>query len=385
MPRLSNIRMSYKIAAMGAVGILGLLLVGAIYLIGSGSQSRYQRIADDASDMRSTAATIQLQLLQLRRHEKDLLLRKNDQYAKAHAETAKAAVMTFDFLTKQLADMGQNQLVSDVKALQAGYDVYAKSFLALVDLQHKLGLTADTGLEGTLRTSVHEIESSLAGFKDSSLNELMLMMRRHEKDYMLRRDLQYRDQFKKAVTTFAEALAASVIPASAKNDISKKLSAYQSDFLAYVDEMQSLVTKQTEMSAAYAKIEPSIDAIAQETTKLKVDAGAAAVTARDSTAQMFVIAALLIIVSAAIFAFFVGRGITRPIAVLVGLLEKLAGGDYGVEINGTDRKDEIGDIAKTACVFNANGLAKIRMEQEKKEAEGRAAAERDAAMQKMDD
>ena len=43
----------------------------------------------------------------------------------------------------------------------------------------------------------------------------------------------------------------------------------------------------------------------------------------------------------------------------------------------------MGDIAKTAVVFKENGLAKIRMETERKEAELRAAAEHDAAMQKM--
>jgi methyl-accepting chemotaxis protein len=365
------------------VGILGLLLVGAIYFIGSESQSRYQKLSVDASAVETTTKDLLIQLLELRRHEKDFLLRKDDQFAKSHAETAKSTVETFDLLKQRLAAIDQNQLVSDAKAIQEGFDVYAKSFSAVVDLQRKLGLTSDTGLEGTLRASVHGIEDSLAKFKDSRLNELMLMMRRHEKDFMLRRDLQYRDQFNKAVTTFADALAASAVAASEKDDIGKKLSAYQSDFLVYVDATQSLVTKQGETSAAYAKIEPNIGAIVQSIAKLESDASAAAAAARDNTARLFVIAALLILLSVAIFSFFVGRGITKPVAVLVGLLQKLAGGDYGVEIAGTDRKDEIGDIAKTACVFKENGLAKIRMEQEQKEAEIRSAAERDAALAKV--
>jgi methyl-accepting chemotaxis protein len=383
MFRLSNVRMSYKIGALGAVGILGLLLVGAIYFIGSESQSRYQKLSVDASAVETTTKDLLIQLLELRRHEKDFLLRKDDQFAKSHAETAKSAVETFDLLKQRLAAVDQNQLVSDAKAIQEGFDLYAKNFLALVDLEHKLGLTPDTGLEGTLRTAVHGIEDSLAKFKDSTLNELMLMMRRHEKDFMLRRDLQYRDQFNKAVTTFANALAASAVAASEKDDIGKKLSAYQSEFVGYVEATQSLMTKQVETSGAYAKIEPNIGAIVQSIAKLESDASAAAAAARDNTARWFVIAALLILLSVAIFCFFVGRGITKPVAVLVGLLQKLAGGDYGVEIEGTDRKDEIGDIAKTACVFKDNGLAKIRMEQEQKEAEIRTAAERDAAMARV--
>ena len=376
MFRLSNVRMSFRIGALGAVGILGLFLVGVIYFIGSESQSRYQTVSDAASAVGATTKNLLIELLELRRHEKDFLLRRDDQYANLHAEAAKAAVGTFDLLKQKLAAMEQKELVSGVETVRAGFDVYGKSFLALVDLQHKLGLTPDTGLEGVLRTSVHEIEAELAGFKDSRLNELMLMMRRHEKDYMLRSDLQYRDQFKHAVTTFAEALGASAIPASAKDEIGKKLSAYQADFLSYVEAKQSLQVEQRETSGAYAKIEPDIDAIAQTIGKLESGAAAAAATARDNTARLFGMASLLILLSVAVFAFFVGRSITKPLAILVGLLQRLAKGEE-VEITGIERRDEIGDTARAV-----NGIKTMLAEKAGREAEEKAAQDRQAAAQR---
>jgi methyl-accepting chemotaxis protein len=376
MLRLSNVRMSFKIGALGAVGILGLILVGVIYFIGSESQSRYQTVSDAASAVGVTTKNLLIQLLELRRHEKDFLLRKDDQYAKSHAETAKAAVGTFDLLKQKLAAMEQNQLVSGVETVRAGFGAYGSNFLALVDLQHKLGLTADTGLEGALRISVHEIEARLAGFKDSRLNELMLLMRRHEKDYMLRSDLQYRDQFKQAVTAFAEALGASAIPASAKDEIGIKLSAYQTGFLSYVEAKQLFQVKQIETSGAYAKIEPDIDAIAQTIAKLESEAAAAAATARDNTARLFGTASLLILLSVAVFAFFVGRSITKPLAILVGLLQRLAKGEE-VEITGIERRDEIGDTAGAV-----NGIKTMLAEKARREAEERAAQDRRAAAQR---
>jgi methyl-accepting chemotaxis protein len=385
MLRMSNIRISHKIGALGAMGILGLLIVGAIYFIGSESQSRYQKFAEDASDARSTTRSLLIDLLESRRHEKDFLLRKDDQFAKAQAESTKAAVEAIDLLNRQLAGLGQNQLVGDVKALQAGADVYSKSFLAAVDLARKLGLTPDTGLEGTLRDSVHGIEDALAPFKDSRLNELMLMMRRHEKDYMLRRDLQYRDRFKQAVTTFAQTLAASAVPPVEKDDIGKKLSAYQSEFLAYVETAQSLLAKQTETSAAYSKIEPDVTAIVQAVATLKSDGDASAVTARANTARLFEIVALSVLLGVAIFAFFIGRGITKPLAVLVGLLQRLAKGDE-VEITGTERKDEIGATARAVNGIKEMIAEKARREaEEKAEQDRQAVAQRDAAMAKMTD
>jgi methyl-accepting chemotaxis protein len=385
MFRLSNVRVSHKVGALGAAGILGLLLMGAIFLTGSASQSHFQKIANEATAVSSTSRILLIQLLQLRRNEKDFLLRKEDKYAKAHGETTAAVAGTFGLLKQQLAATDQSQLVSKIDAVQAGFGDYSKNFSAMVDLAHKLGLTPDTGLEGGLRSSVHEIEASLARFKDSKLNELMLMMRRHEKDFMLRHDLQYRDQFSKAVTTFADALTASAVAASDKNDIRKQLSTYQGDFLAYVDAAQALLAEQRETSGAYAKIEPDMDAIAQTTSNLASEANAAATTVRDDTVRLFGIAALLTLLVVVVFAFLIGRAITKPLAVLVDLLQRLAKGEE-VEITGVGRRDEIGATARAV-----NGIKEMIAEKsqreatEKAEQDRRSADERAAALTRMAD
>ena len=86
------------------------------------------------------------------------------------------------------------------------------------------------------------------------------------------------------------------------------------------------------------------------------------------------------------FGFLIGQyGVARPIRAIVELLQSLAGGNFEVDVSGTDRKDEIGDVAKTALVFKENGLAKIRMEAEQKEAEQRALIQRKQDMIKLAD
>jgi methyl-accepting chemotaxis protein len=108
-----------------------------------------------------------------------------------------------------------------------------------------------------------------------------------------------------------------------------------------------------------------------------------------ATSRWMIGAAALGILFGLGFGFLVGQfGIAKPIRELVALLQKLAGGDLAVEVTGLERRDEVGDVARTALVFKENGLAKIRLEQEQKEAEARAveekqlAAEREAAQQK---
>jgi methyl-accepting chemotaxis protein len=381
--RLSNVRLAYKVGSLGAVGVLGLLLVGAIYFAGTAWQSHYEKISSAASSLETTMKGLEIALLQSRRSEKDFLLRKDDKYVVAHDTSSKAAAATFDAMTQTLAAMGATQLLSDVNTLRGGFGVYAKNFSQMVDLQRKLGLNPDAGLEGSLRGSVHDIEHTLAPFQDSRLNELMLTMRRHEKDYMLRRDLQYRDKFKDAVRKFSDALNAAALAASDKNILAEKLAAYQSEFLAYVDAAQLLASTQNETSVAYAKIEPGIEAVAQSIARLGAESAAEADRVRQATARRFEIAAAGILLVMLLYAYWVGRSITKPLAVLVALLQKLARGDYATAIIGTGRRDEIGDVARAAEIFKENGLAKLRMEQEQAEAERRATAEREAALAKM--
>jgi methyl-accepting chemotaxis protein len=106
----------------------------------------------------------------------------------------------------------------------------------------------------------------------------------------------------------------------------------------------------------------------------------------ESTSRLLTILAALGVVIGGVVGFVIGQyGIAKPIRVIVGLLQELAAGRYQVEITGLDRKDEVGEVAKTAEVFRENGLAKIRMEAEQKEMEQRSAAQRRQDMMRLAD
>src|SRR5436189_223329 len=80
--------------------------------------------------------------------------------------------------------------------------IYLAHFNKVVETKQRLGLDENSGLEGTLRKSVHEIETKLKDFDEPKLLVTMLMMRRHEKDFMLRRSVKYGDDMKKRGTEF---------------------------------------------------------------------------------------------------------------------------------------------------------------------------------------
>ncbi|GAA0593020.1 methyl-accepting chemotaxis protein [Caenispirillum bisanense] len=78
-------------------------------------------------------------------------------------------------------------------------------------------------------------------------------------------------------------------------------------------------------------------------------------------------------------------GIVRPIDRIVEVLRELSGGNLRVTVFGTDRKDEIGDIAHATLVFQQNMLRTKEMEEEARQTELRNAEERKRAMNAMAD
>ena len=152
-------------------------------------------------------------------------------------------------------------MAQKIELVRGGYRNYASHFAAVAETRLRLGVNENSGLEGALRGSVHAIEAKLNQLKEARLLVTMLMMRRHEKDFMLRRDAKYGEEMKKRAAEFTVALDATDIPPAAKNDIKRDLAAYQRDFFAWMNAALAFANEEKATSDAYGAIEPSIDAI----------------------------------------------------------------------------------------------------------------------------
>ena len=67
-------------------------------------------------------------------------------------------------------------------------------------------------------------------------------------------------------------------------------------------------------------------------------------------------------------AWMIVRSITRSIASMISSMDALATGDTGTQVFGAERKDEIGDMAKSVEVFRRNAIERARLQEEEKEA-----------------
>jgi len=82
------------------------------------------------------------------------------------------------------------------------------------------------------------------------------------------------------------------------------------------------------------------------------------VTIGSSVVGVTLITAIVMLVSFMLFK------IVRPLSSLGGVMEELASNNNEVDVPVTDRKDEIGDMARTVQVFKENGIDRKRLEEQ---------------------
>jgi methyl-accepting chemotaxis protein len=132
----------------------------------------------------------------------------------------------------------------------------------------------------------------------------------------------------------------------------------------------------------YKGVTPAMNVAQDKARTIKESTGAASAQASAETVDRIKItvstqewvaggAALLGI----LIAFFIGRGITRPLAGLTGGMKQLAEGNFGVKLSGLGRKDEVGDMAQAVETFKVKAEEKARGEAEAKMQQDQIAAE----------
>lgn len=125
-------------------------------------------------------------------------------------------------------------------------------------------------------------------------------------------------------------------------------------------------------------VQASIGRTYQKTTADTDDRINDTITMEETVTAAVVLLGLLI-------AFMIAGGITRPLFKLTFSMTELAGGNLAAAVPGTDRHDEVGDMARTVEVFKKNGLEVERIRAEQQMTEKRNAEQRKIDMVRLAD
>jgi hypothetical protein len=298
----------------------------------SGLQGRFRdtihTIESQAQNFKTSRLT--LTLLQIRRAEKDLGLRKEADYRSQVQSLIKL------FRTQ----LGQSTLDSSIKLkLSKTLSRYQRYFETYADLA--LDNRDIHGGKGPFRTAAHQLEKQLSQQYVPDLEAEILSLRRREKDYLLRGDNSYVKSVQKIASQILTNIRTSNISEENKNLLISGINRYQSDFLTLVNHNNEIIQLTAHMREAVHKIEPLVTiGVAEAVTEMSIATEATRSQAQNSTAIALLIALFATVLGIGFAAYF-SRRITYPVNTLTQLAELFAPPEEDPAARDPGQKDEI--------------------------------------------
>ena len=364
------------------LGMAGVAVVGVIYLIGLQIEERSQRIADDFDTLASLTAKVSEGLLQGRELATEFLQKPSDKKIAEHNEIVAAAASHLPDIERLVAALPDNDPMRQANSFRTAINNYTTRFSNVSAAQKLIGLNENDGLQGKLRTAVHSVETQLKKYDQPRLAVLMLMMRRHEKDFILRGDEKYGDELQKRAQEFAGELARADFPDTTKAEIAKLIESYKSSFLAFMAGQSTLTEEAADLTQIYDRLRPTLVAVQRA-----ADQRQGQVKAELASVRWYVFWSICItILTMTVLAFLLGRWLSTPLVKMAGAMEYLAQGDLDRDIDPVNRRDEIGKISRALSVFRDKLLENRQLTADQAKARERAVVERrDAMLQVADD
>jgi methyl-accepting chemotaxis protein len=376
---LARFGITAQISVIGAIGVVGLLAIGGVYLQATATQSSYTLIRSHAVQATELVSELRIDLLQARRHEKNFQLRRTAESQSLHAATMAHVA---DRLAA-LAGMQQGATAAAlIKQVETGAGRYAAAFAELVRSAGTVGLDETQGKLGELRNAVHAIEAALDQLDQPKAAVAMLMMRRHEKDFLARLDPKYADAVKQELPGFASALDAAMLSPALHADLTQKMAVYQGAFAEMAKAKLEEGTDAKKLAAADAALGPVLAELGKTFDASFQTARADSAAADERAYQTILFGIGSVIVAVVAMAWLIGRAIAKPIVRMVGAMRALAAGDLEIAVSGLERKDEVGTLAQALQVFKDNAMAArtLEAERDRQRAEQQRVAERLTAL-----
>jgi len=241
------------------LGLIGALFIATLllqYRTLSETQAKYEKLLSSDEVMKAKAMDIESSMLQARRSEKDFLLRKDWAYVdkvKAACGRVLAQAEEWSRIERQAGHLDD---LKDAEGVIQDIKKYQDAFLAVAEAWRQKGLNQDVGLRGKFRDAAHALERQINQNADLMVDYLML--RRHEKDYIIRGDKKYVNEADETLAQLRGAITEMTGKEGEKQSLLLLLGQYAKSFHALVagdGRIEDVIGK---MRTAVHKIEPVV-------------------------------------------------------------------------------------------------------------------------------
>lgn len=334
--KINHLSIKTKLIAFAVVAIVSILAMTAIKITTDNTQSHLYQSSLLISKMNAG-------MLMLRRNEKDFLARKQLKYVEKFEHNHALLIDQASVLSESLNQVGLDRSKAD--QLKAVFAAYLGAFTEMVAIQKQQGLNEKDGLYGSLRKAVHNVESIVKELKDDTLMKDMLMLRRREKDFMLRWDMKYLAKFDKDVAVMAQNLKNSPHSDGEKSEIASLLDSYAEQFRKFVDLSQKKGLSSSQgvhgkMRKTIHESETLLDETVAEINPL-IEASIS------SSKNLYLLVSMILTLLFVALSWLIMRSIVNPIEKLVSLMTQ-AKNEQDLTLRADiEGRDEISRMAKS--------------------------------------
>ena len=375
---LSNISIGTRIALLVAASVVTLGLLGGTVTVGAQRMFEATAELDQFRDAYEHTAAVERRASRLRFQALRFVADRDETAAESFARNAEEASRLLD----NLKERGAERLPpEELDNLSQGIGTLKERFSSVVARAKELGLSDDSGLRGVLRASARAIEDELKQWPNADkLTGRMESMRKMEKDFIIYSDESLLSGHRKAFNEFTFFLADSGLDTATQTRLEKQARTYRTDLGRFVDATKAFRAEVQTFNDAFQAMVPRFEALLES-----ANAGMAGAVETQNRVRGEVIANVLqvgsvLLAGFAVISLLVARSITRPLRLIEGVMERLAGGDRTATVPETGRRDEIGAMARAVSVFKENLQRTHELEQESRRAERRAEEERENAL-----
>ena len=370
---LKNMKIGVKIS-IGFFSLIVLLVL--VSYLGFNSLGSVMKSADQTGISKDMKAL----MLEARRHEKNYMLRKDAQYIeevnsavaeirqkgeqlrgsleesadRASINELLEAVGSYERAFQEVVKLQKEQEAADEQMVAAGREVQANAVAMIEDQKAEY---ADLWKSNTADA---KLEDKLAKMEDAhQIEKWMLEARRHEKNYIIRKDTSYIENVDKSVADILS-LASDLRNRFAQLDNQKQAEEVLSSIKAYRAAFQDYLTADLKIEEADTQMVEGARAAlalldeAVKRLRLQQEKTVAAVN------RIIIVCAVLAVIIGILLAIVITRGITRQVggepAVIAELARRVADGDLTVSLESGKKQHTGIFLAITDMVFKLRDM-----------------------------
>jgi len=325
-----KVHIRQRLWLIAGIFVVGTLCVGAVHQNSVNSLEEVDGAASQASKQMEvldglTGNTSQLNLLALAYKEGD-----NNSGKKLNALLSQAKSQ-IDSLIEQLPDDLERDVattvVTQLESFKGAWEVLQAE-------RTGLGLSEKMGLRGALRNAVHQAEAEINRVQARDLMLSMLMLRRHEKDFMLRGTVKYLTKWKLESKHFSSLLQVATLAGAEKVSIKDTMDRYRKGFTAYAEGANRLHENLGRVQSLFSGgLTPALARMDEKLGKIIEDFHNRSESIHNQVFWLYWGMLALILTISITLMLWIGKTIVAPLQHIEQAMDKLNAGDVSVELS----------------------------------------------------